>query len=331
MAAAQMDPNDKKNQYLGHGSGPSHCHRPKILEIGRPEIGCYIGNKADKICSHKKEWHIIDWSVLLGNLTKLMGSSMGKILQAQKIQQQPNTNPTSQAGHREFYSDWALTALMGYAQVYTEVGIPEILGNFSSVQGMCWQPPGIISRYDVLGQDKWHRNWCSCILRQAGNWINGKNKIQPGRPGGNVWKYKKWDFIIYGDPKNDTINWRRYQEVRGGSWITRYKNPIRVTPYGKADPRRPQRNWYELKEILATFTAFLWVLFGDVCPLYDKNYKLWRVLNHPSIKAVNSRFTRVRCSHITWQVLDEIRLFFINVWDQIILQIGDQEDSPQLI
>ena len=52
----------------------------------------------------------------------------------------------------------------------------------------------------------------------------------------------------------------------------------------KLDPRRLPRNWYKLKEMLATFAALLWVLFGDVCPLYDQIYKLWRVLNHPSIK-----------------------------------------------
>ena len=78
----------------------------------------------------------------------------------------------------------------------------------------------------------------------------------------------------------------------------------------KSDPRRPPRNWYELKEMLATFPALLWVLFGDVCPLYDQIYKLWRVLNHPSIKSVKSKFTRIRCAHITWQVLEETRLFF---------------------
>ena len=51
-------------------------------------------------------------------LTKVMGSSMGEIIQAQKIQQQPTVTPIAQAGNREFYSDWALAALMGYAQVY---------------------------------------------------------------------------------------------------------------------------------------------------------------------------------------------------------------------
>ena len=49
----------------------------------------------------------------------------------------------------------------------------------------------------------------------------------------------------------------------------------------KSDPRRPPRNWYELKYMLATFAELLWVFFGDMCPLYDKVLKLWRVLNHP--------------------------------------------------
>ena len=39
MAAEQMDPNDKNNQYLDHGSETSQLHRPEILEMGIPEIG----------------------------------------------------------------------------------------------------------------------------------------------------------------------------------------------------------------------------------------------------------------------------------------------------
>ena len=38
--------------------------------------------------------------------------------------------------------------------------------------------------------------------------------------------------------------------------------------------------------------------------------KLWKLLNHPSLKAVKPKFTRIRCAHITWQVLEETRLFF---------------------
>ena len=73
---------------------------------------------------------------------------------------------------------------------------------------------------------------------------------------------------------------------------------------------RTPRNWCELKEMLATLSSLLWVLFGDVCTIYDQILKLWRMLNHPSIKAVKSKFTRIRYAHITWQVLEERRLFF---------------------
>ena len=47
-----------------------------------------------------------------------------------------------------------------------------------------------------------------------------------------------------------------------------------------------------------------------MCPLYDQIYKLWRLLNQPYIKAVKSKFTKIRCAHITWKLLEETRLFF---------------------
>ena len=72
------------------------------------------------------------------------------------------------------------------------------------------------------------------------------------------------------------------------------RNQAEALHMKKADTRRPPRNWYELKEMLAAFASLLWVLFGDVCQLYDQTYKLWRVLNHPSIKSVKSKFTRIR-------------------------------------
>ena len=52
------------------------------------------------------------------------------MLQAQQSQQQPTATPIAQAGRREFYSNWALEEVTGYAQVYTETGIPKFWGNF---------------------------------------------------------------------------------------------------------------------------------------------------------------------------------------------------------
>ena len=59
-----------------------------------------------------------------------MGISMGAIPQEQQNQEQPTATPIAQVGRREFYCNWALADLMGYAQVYTESGIPKIWGKF---------------------------------------------------------------------------------------------------------------------------------------------------------------------------------------------------------
>ena len=51
------------------------------------------------------------------------------------------------------------------------------------------------------------------------------------------------------------------------------------------------------------------MLFGYFFPLYDQVLKIWRVLNHPSHKAVRYKFNRIMCAHIIWQLLEETRLF----------------------
>ena len=48
---------------------------------------------------------------------------MGEMLHTQQRQQKPTATPSAQVVRREFYSNWALEKLMGYAQVYTETGI----------------------------------------------------------------------------------------------------------------------------------------------------------------------------------------------------------------
>ena len=55
---------------------------------------------------------------------------MREMLQTQEIQQQNTSTPSAYMGRKEFYTDWALAELMGYAQVYTETGIPRIWEKF---------------------------------------------------------------------------------------------------------------------------------------------------------------------------------------------------------
>ena len=68
--------------------------------------------------------------LLWENLTKVMGSRIEAIIQAQQFQKQPIATHIEHAGRREFYNDCALTALVGYAQVYIESGIPIIWVKF---------------------------------------------------------------------------------------------------------------------------------------------------------------------------------------------------------
>ena len=63
-------------------------------------------------------------------MTKLIGSDIGEMLQAKQSQQKPTATPGVQAVFRGFYKCWSLAALLGYAQVYTESGIPIIWGKF---------------------------------------------------------------------------------------------------------------------------------------------------------------------------------------------------------
>ena len=59
-----------------------------------------------------------------------MGCGIGAMIQAQQSHQKPTSTSSTQAGRREFYSNWVLAVLMGYDQVYTESGIPRIWGKF---------------------------------------------------------------------------------------------------------------------------------------------------------------------------------------------------------
>ena len=55
-----MDPNDKKSSVIAIEVDPFTSMDRKSLEMGISEIGCYIGNKVNKIPSHGQGRHITD-------------------------------------------------------------------------------------------------------------------------------------------------------------------------------------------------------------------------------------------------------------------------------
>ena len=125
-----MDPNDKKRSVLAMEVKPVTIIDPDVWKWADQRLDIALGKSPTRsIVTRRSGTSQID-NYFWENLTRVMVSSMGEMLQAQQRQHQPTATPILQSGSREFYSNWALAALMGYAQVYIEAVIPNIWGKY---------------------------------------------------------------------------------------------------------------------------------------------------------------------------------------------------------
>ena len=83
---------------------------------------------------------------------------MDTMLQTQQSQQQPTATRIVQSERREFYSNWVFLALMVYAQVYTETGIPRIWGNFQISKECADKRQELLAGMMYWAKKKWYRN-----------------------------------------------------------------------------------------------------------------------------------------------------------------------------
>ena len=305
-----MYPNDKKSIALAMEVEPVTATDPKCWKWEDQRWDVPLGRRPTRSLVTERSGTSQIYQSFWGKLTRKMGSGMGEMIQAQLSQHQTTATPSAQAGLREFYSDWALTELTGYAQVYTETGTSRIWENFQ-ISKEC-----VDNRQELLAGMMYWAKKNGIEINTAVFFVNlsikemVKKQLYPGCP---VAVYESAESGISPLMVTPRTKQETEEEIRREEAAAEYqktKTQAEALQTKKSDPMCPPRNWYELKEMLATFAALLWVLFGDVCPLYDQVLKLWRVLNHPYIKAVKSKFTRIRCAHITWQVLEETRLFF---------------------
>ena len=106
MAAAHMDPNDKKTSVLAMEVEPVIIIDTKCWKWADQRLDATLRTSPTRsIVKRRSDTSQIDQS-FWENLTRVMGSSMGEMLQAQQIQQQPTATPIAQSERREFYSDW---------------------------------------------------------------------------------------------------------------------------------------------------------------------------------------------------------------------------------
>ena len=130
-----MDPNDKKISVFDMEVEAVTITDPKFWKWADQRLDATLGTIPTRsIVTRRSGTSQIDQS-FWGNLTRVMGISIGEMLQSQQSQQQPTVTPIAQAGCREFYSDCTLAALMGYAQFYTEAYIPKIWGGVQMSNG----------------------------------------------------------------------------------------------------------------------------------------------------------------------------------------------------
>ena len=121
-----MDPNNKKISILAMEVEPVTVTDPKFWKWEDRRLDDTLVKRPTRLLvTRGSGTSHIDQS-FWENLTNVMGSSMGAMIQKQQSQQQPTATPIVQAGLMESYCDWALAELMGYSQVYTEAGIPII-------------------------------------------------------------------------------------------------------------------------------------------------------------------------------------------------------------
>ena len=52
----------------------------------------------------------------------------------------------------------------------------------------------------------------------------------------------------------------------------------------KSDPQNPPGNMYALREMLCTFAALIWMLFGELCSLYIQVFILWEIMDTEAVR-----------------------------------------------
>ena len=100
MMAAQMDPKDKKTSALAMEVEPVTVIDPEFLKGAYQRLDATLGTRSTiSLFTRRGGTSQIDKS-FWENLTRVMGSGMGEMLQAQQIQHQPTFTPSVQEGCR---------------------------------------------------------------------------------------------------------------------------------------------------------------------------------------------------------------------------------------
>jgi hypothetical protein len=85
----------------------------------------------------------------------------------------------------------------------------------------------------------------------------------------------------------------------------------------------------ELKNNIATFMGFVWVLFGSNCDYHKGLRHVHATMDLRDVMAIKSHFTAEHCRRITWAIIDDGRSYFDNVKTTLDFSLGASVVFPQ--
>ena len=83
-----------------------------------------------------------------------------------------------------------------------------------------------------------------------------------------------------------------------------------VIVWKKGDPPPPAKDYSELKRVITTYCALLYVLYTANCPLYIGMMAILKIIEDPRVSTQWSRFTSHFCAKLTYAIIIESNQFF---------------------
>ena len=102
-----------------------------------------------------------------------------------------------------------------------------------------------------------------------------------------------------------------------------------VIVWKKGDPPLPAKDYNEMRLVVATYCALLFVLYTANCPLYIAMVGLLEVLEDPRVQVNRHRFTRHFCAKLTYAIIFETNQFFLIKVSRRTLDLKGRAAFPQ--
>jgi hypothetical protein len=229
------------------------------------------------------------------------------------------------------YTKDNIRAIMGFARVYNDHGLPNIWKLFNATKGKNIDA----YRHHLYARMKQYAyNWhiqidTSVYLKQETIKAIIELRLNPGEGVAHLALALKGLSILacHARTMQETERVQEQEQALSATEKTRLSDDLLCLPKGTT--QAPADNFWELKMNVATFMSLVWVLFGSHCDYYRSLRQIFKTLKLKEVYALKASFTAENCRRITWAILDNGRAFFDDVKTMINFT-GPDMAFPQL-